>query len=61
VLSEKQRGVLTGMTIGMIITVAALSTAIFVHPRVLMSEASEQWSAIAHALKWDVLVVSAGW
>lgn len=54
-LSEKQRGVLAGMNVGLITTVLALTLAIVFHPDALISQPGEG-SSIFHALKWDVLL-----
>lgn len=55
-LSEKQQGVLRGMMVGAIVTLAALAFAIVLHPDALTPEEGRS-AAFAHALTWDVLLI----
>lgn len=56
-LTEKQRGVLGGMMLGLASTLLVLALAIAVAPSPLLPAESSVASAIAHALRWDILVV----
>ena len=56
-LTEKQRGVLGGMMLGLGSTLLALALAIIAAPMALLPEDSSAASAIVHALRWDVLLV----
>ena len=55
-LTEKQQGVLRGMVAGVIVTLLVLGLAIGAHPTALIPEPGYA-AALAHALKWDVLLV----
>jgi uncharacterized membrane protein YecN with MAPEG domain len=55
-LTEKQQGVLRGMMVGVVVTLAALAFAIALHPDVLTPEKGRS-AAFAHALTWDMLLV----
>jgi len=55
-LTGKQQGVLRGMVAGVITTLLALALAISAHPPALTPEQGYA-PALAHALKWDVLLV----
>jgi len=55
-LTGKQQGVLRGMVAGVVVTLLALGLAIGVHPTALTPEVGYA-AALAHALKWDVLLV----
>jgi len=55
-LTEKQRGVLRGMAVGVVVTLVTLALAILAHPSALTPEQGFA-AAIAHALRWDVLLV----
>lgn len=57
-LGAKQRGVLRGMATGASVTVAALGLAIVASPQALMPDDGLA-AALAHALRWDLLI--AGW
>lgn len=56
-LTEKQRGVLRGMLLGVVVTLLALALAIVAAPGVLLPGDNDAASAIAHALRWDILLV----
>lgn len=56
-LTEKQRGVLGGMILGLAATLLALVLAIVAAPSAFLPDDNEVASAIAHALRWDVLLV----
>lgn len=56
-LTEKQRGVLGGMMPGLASTLLALALAIVVAPPGLLPEQGSAASAMAHALKWSILLV----
>lgn len=55
-LTEKQQGVLRGMVTGLVATLLALGLAILVPPAALIPEQGYP-ATLAHALKWDVLIV----
>ena len=55
-LSEKQRGVLGGMMLGLASSLLALALAILAAPGALLPDGSDAISAVAHALRWDVLL-----
>jgi len=55
-LTDKQHGVLRGMLSGLAATVQLLGLAIFMSPAVLVPQGDDAQS-LAHALKWDVLLV----
>lgn len=56
-LTEKQRGVLGGMVLGLTATLLALAVAITAAPEALLPDERGAASAMAHALQWDVLLV----
>jgi hypothetical protein len=56
-LTEKQRGVLRGMLLGVVFTLLALALAIVAARGVLLPGDNDVASAIAHALRWDILLV----
>ena len=56
-LTEKQRGVLGGMMLGLAATVLALALALVTAPSAFLPD-NDAASAILHALKWDILLVS---
>ena len=55
-LTEKQRGVLGGMMLGLAATLLALAFAIVAAPSALLPHENNADSAIAHALQWDILL-----
>ena len=56
-LTEKQRGVLGGMMLGLASTLLALALAIVAAPVAFLPADNSAASAIAHALRWDILLV----
>lgn len=56
-LTEKQRGVLGGMVIGLASTLLALALAIGAAPSALLPDDNNAASTIVHALRWDILLV----
>ena len=56
-LTEKQRGVLGGMMLGLVSTLLALALAIVAAPSAFLPDDNNTASAVAHALRWDVLLV----
>lgn len=56
-LTEKQRGVLGGMMLGLTITLLVLILAIAAPPAALLVENNGAASAIVQALHWDILLV----
>lgn len=56
-LSEKQRGVLRGMAIGIVITTVVLALAIFAAPAALTTE-RDLAAALAHTLQWDAILIA---
>ena len=56
-LTEKQRGVLGGMRLGLGCTLLFLALAIIAAPAAFLPDDSTTAAAIAHARRWDMLVV----
>lgn len=56
-LTEKQRGVLLGMMLGLACSLLALALAIATAPSAFLPRDDSTASAIAHALRWDLLPV----
>lgn len=56
-LTEKQRGVLGGMLLGLASTLVALPLAIKAAPSAFLPDDNSAASAIVHALRWDLLLV----
>lgn len=56
-LTEKQRGVLGGMMLGLASSLLVLALAIVAPPSVLLPD-KDTGSAITHALRWDILLAS---
>jgi hypothetical protein len=55
-LTEKQRGVLGGMMLGLASSLLLLAFAIVAAPGSLLPDDSDAAARIAHALRWDVLL-----
>jgi hypothetical protein len=56
-LTRKQRGVLGGMLPGLAATLLILVLTVVAAPRALLPDGRDTASAIAHALRWDALLV----